>query len=78
MDMCVHDHLLKHIYNNNKRLLIYVLICGRKKASTALTKRLRTACLHGKKSIDFTVNYLASGCQFFYRYFYGRLPVDHF
>ena len=31
-----------------------------------------------KKSVDFTVKYLASGCQFFYRYFYGRLPVEHF
>ena len=31
-----------------------------------------------KKSVDFTVNYLASGCQFFYRYFNGRLPVEHF
>ena len=31
-----------------------------------------------KKSADFTVKYLASGCQFFYRYFYGRLPVEHF
>ena len=27
-----------------------------------------------KKSVDFTVKYLASGCQFFNRYFYGRLP----
>ena len=33
---------------------------------------------HCKKSIDFTVKYLASGCQFCYRYFYGRLPVEHF
>ena len=31
-----------------------------------------------KKSVDVTVKYLASGCQFFYRYFYGRLPVEHF
>ena len=31
-----------------------------------------------KKSVDFTVKYLASGSQFFYRYFYGRLPVQHF
>ena len=31
-----------------------------------------------KKSVDFTVKYLASRCQFFYRYFYGRLPVEHF
>ena len=31
-----------------------------------------------KKSVDFTVKYLASGCHFFYRYFYGRLPVGHF
>ena len=31
-----------------------------------------------KKSEDFTVKYLASDCQFFYRYFYGRLPVEHF
>ena len=31
-----------------------------------------------KKSVDFTVKYLTSGCQFFYRYFYGRLPVEHF
>ena len=31
-----------------------------------------------KKSVDFTVKYKASGCQFFYRYFYGRLPVEHF
>ena len=30
------------------------------------------------KSVDFTVKYLASGCQFFYFYFYGRLPVEHF
>ena len=30
-----------------------------------------------KKSVDFTVKYLASGCQFFYRYYYGRLPVEH-
>ena len=30
-----------------------------------------------KKSVDFTVKYLASGCQFFNRYFYGRLPVQH-
>ena len=34
--------------------------------------------VHCKKSVDFTVKYLASGCQFFYRYFYGRLPVEHF
>ena len=34
--------------------------------------------LHCKKPVDFTVKYLASGCQFFYRYFYGRLPVEHF
>ena len=31
-----------------------------------------------KKSVDFTVKYLESGCQFFYRYFYGRLSVEHF
>ena len=30
-----------------------------------------------KKSVDFTVKYLAFGYQFFYRYFYGRLPVEH-
>ena len=33
---------------------------------------LTTACTV-KKSVDFTVKYLASGCQFFY-----RLPVEHF
>ena len=26
----------------------------------------------------FYIKYLASSCQFFYRYFYGRLPVEHF
>ena len=31
-----------------------------------------------KKSVGFTAKYLASGCKFFYRYFYGRLPVEHF
>ena len=31
-----------------------------------------------KKSVDFTVKYLASGCQFFYHYFYGCVPVEHF
>ena len=31
-----------------------------------------------KKSIDFTVKYVGSGCQLFYRSFYGRLPVEHF
>ena len=36
------------------------------------------AIMHCKKSVDFKVQYLASGCQFFYRYFYGRLPVEHF
>ena len=36
----------------------------------------RIACV--KKSVALTVKYLASGCQFFYRYFYGRLPVEHF
>ena len=30
------------------------------------------------KNVDFTVIFLASGCQFFYRYLYGRLPVEHF
>ena len=34
--------------------------------------------LHCIKSVDFTVKYLASGCQFFYRYFYGRLLREHF
>ena len=34
--------------------------------------------VHYKKYVDFTAKYLASGCQFFYRYFYGRLPVEHF
>ena len=29
-----------------------------------------------KKSVHFTVKYLASGCQFFNRYFYGRLPIE--
>ena len=32
--------------------------------------------LHCKKSVDFMEKYLASGCQFFYRYFYGRLSVE--
>ena len=34
--------------------------------------------MHCKKIVDFTVKYMASGCQFFYRYFYGRLPIEHF
>ena len=34
--------------------------------------------LFKRKSVDFTVKYLAPGCQFFYRYLYGRLPVEHF
>ena len=27
--------------------------------------------IHCKKSVDFTVKYLTSGCQLFYRHFYG-------
>ena len=34
--------------------------------------------VHCKKSIDFTVKYLSSGCQFTCRYFNGRLLVEHF
>ena len=34
--------------------------------------------VHCKKSVDCTVKYLASGCKFFYRYFNGRLPIEHF
>ena len=30
-----------------------------------------------KKSVDFTVKYIASVCQFIYRYFYGPPPVQH-
>ena len=30
------------------------------------------------KNVDIKVKYLASGCQFFYRYVYGRLPVEQF
>ena len=30
------------------------------------------------KSVDFPIKYLASGCQFICRYFYGRLHVEHF
>ena len=29
------------------------------------------------ESVDFTVKHLASGSQFFYHYFHGRLPVEH-
>ena len=35
--------------------------------------------VHCKKNpVDFTVKYLASGCQSVSRYFYRRLPVEHF
>ena len=35
--------------------------------------------VHCKKNpIDFTVRYLASGCQFTCHYFYGRILVEHF
>ena len=54
-------------------------------SDTAMTDRhsdmtifqLRAHWAHCKKT-DFTAKYLASGCQFFYHYFYGRLPVEHF
>ena len=36
-------------------------------------------CLYTVKNpVDFTVKYLVSGCQSFSRYFYRRLPVEHF
>ena len=40
--------------------------------------RIFQHCYTVKKSVDFTVKYLASGCQFTYRYSYVRLPVEHF
>ena len=34
--------------------------------------------VHCKKSVDYTVKYLVSGCQFTCRHFYGRHLVEHF
>ena len=34
--------------------------------------------VHCKKSVDFTVKYLATCCQYISRCFYGRLLVEHF
>ena len=71
-------HLRSSIFDNKIRLKIenskIVLVPVRLKIE--YSKIVHVHCK--KKSVDFTVKYLASGCQFFYRYFYGRLPVEHF
>ena len=60
--------LLIRIIVGQGRMLIWIIV-GHGPIALAV---------HCKKSVDFTVKYLASDCQFFYRYFYGRLPVEHF
>ena len=46
-------------------------------ASYVLLSSLLTLCTV-KKSVDFTVKYLATSCQSISRYFYGPLLVEHF
>ena len=69
----------------------YIKLSPRKREKEKETKRKGIECSkieetkntqirqpHFAHAVDFTVKYLASGCQFSYRYLYGRLFVQHF
>ena len=76
LHFCIFYNLLKKLLN----LIFKTQIVKKIKYEMAEISEtgIRLVHIHCKKhSVDFTVKYMASGCQFFYHYFYGHLPVEH-
>ena len=59
------------LFNQTRR------ITRHKVSVTRYKSVIKNTAMTGRQPVDFTVKYLAVGCQFFYRYFY-RLPLRAF